>query len=134
LENSGDFEALKAQPYKLENGVYTQCSPSEADHIMLHMKGPFPDRMIPVILKGSRKDKCVWSWNGDVEKPTLKPSIRTRGVRRYTDEEIERVRKGEHIELPDELCHIWVNDGKVIYLNDCTHEFAGQTHDLLDVE
>jgi hypothetical protein len=35
---------------------------------------------------------------------------------------------GEHV------CHTWINDGKVQFLGDCTHEFAGQTLDLLDVD
>lgn len=32
------------------------------------------------------------------------------------------------------VCHTWINDGKVQFLSDCSHEFAGQTLDLLDVE
>lgn len=41
---------------------------------------------------------------------------------------------GEKLNLPDVLCHTWITDGKAIFLNDCTHEFAGQTLDLLNVE
>jgi hypothetical protein len=33
-----------------------------------------------------------------------------------------------------ECCHTFVNDGRVHFLSGCTHEFAGQTLDLLDVE
>ena len=32
------------------------------------------------------------------------------------------------------VCHSFVNDGQVQFLDDCTHELAGQTLLLLDVE
>lgn len=111
---------MKASPYILRDGAYSPCEPQEADHVMLRMEGCHPDRIIPVILKGSRSEsgrQPVWSWNGDTEKPTLKPSILTRGGRDGKD-----------------VCHTWVNDGMVHYLGDSTHEFAGQTRPLLDVE
>jgi hypothetical protein len=31
-------------------------------------------------------------------------------------------------------CHSFVREGKIEFLNDCTHEHAGQTLDLLDVD
>lgn len=52
----------------------------------------------------------VWNWNGDLERPTLSPSIlaRTGGLR----------------------CHSFVRNGQWQYLGDCTHDLAGQTIDL----
>ena len=93
------------------------CEASEADHVMLHMHGPWPNRLLPIIQHGSRRDHKgpVWTWNGDTEKPTLKPSVLT-GTG------------------GTEKCHTWITDGQAIYLPDCTHEFAGQTIDLLEVE
>ncbi len=59
---------------------------------------------LPVITKGSRDkhEGAVWSWNGDLEKPTLKPSIKTtHGITK-------------------EITHYWLNDGICKYLGDCT--------------
>lgn len=109
---------MKAKPYKpcATTGGHIECEPSEATHVMLHMRGPWPNRFLPVIQGGSRRDQSgpVWTWNGDTEKPTLKPSVLT-----FND---------------SERCHTWITDGQAIYLPDCTHEFAGQTLGLLEVE
>jgi len=105
---------MKAKPYKLIDKEYRPCNPNEATHVELNMPGPIPFRMIPVILKGSRKDTECWSWNGNTERPTLKPSILT--------------------QRPNVKCHTWVNDGKAQFLDDCSHELAGQTVELLEVE
>lgn len=72
----------------------------------------------------TRRGTPCWTWNGDVEKPTLKPSIRTKG--RCHDEKTDA--------YVDCLCHSFVTAGQVKFLCDCTHEFAGQTVDLLEVD
>lgn len=115
---------MKAKPYKLEGSTYKPCAPQVATHVCIHTPGPFCNRFIPIIQSGSRRDHQgpVWSWNGDTEKPTLKPSVLTR---------TEDWSSGECIKI---VCHTWINDGKVQFLSDCSHEFAGQTLDLLDVE
>lgn len=107
---------MKAKPMKRVGESFTPCKIQEAEYIELCLPGPFPSRWVPVILKGSRSSVAgaVWSWNGDTEKPTLKPSIAT------TDGTIK--------------CHIWINDGKVIFLNDCTHDLAGQTLEMNEVK
>lgn len=112
---------MKAKPMKLVYGEgYFPCEVQEATHVQLHFPGPFPNRFIPVQLKGTRAGTGNWSWNGDTEKPTLKPSILTRGD------------FGE--QRQPKVCHSFVNDGKIQFLGDCTHEFAGQTLDLLEVD
>lgn len=53
-----------------------------------------------------------WSFNGDVEKPTFRASLLVTwpgGKRR---------------------CHLFVTDGKIQFLGDCTHELAGQTVEM----
>lgn len=113
---------MKALPMKLETGVgWVPCEVSEATFVKLHMPGPLPTRILPVILRGTRAGTGCWSWNGDTEKPTLKPSILSRGG------DIQG-QPGSHV------CHAFVNDGKVQFLGDCSHEFANQTLDLLEVE
>ena len=106
---------MKAKPVKLNYGVgWEQCEVEEATHVMLRIPGPSDRLVLPVILKGTREGTHCWSWNGDTEKPTLKPSVLT-NARSFR-------------------CHSWINDGKAIFLDDCTHEFVSQTMDLLDVE
>ncbi|PLP96981.1 DUF6527 family protein [Cupriavidus pauculus] len=54
-----------------------------------------------------------WGWNGDVERPTFTPSVLARYP--WGNPQVERV------------CHSFVTDGQIQFLNDCTHSLAGQT-------
>jgi hypothetical protein len=67
-----------------------------------------------VITHGTREGTGCWTWNGSIDAPTLRPSVLTTGH--------------------DFRCHSWINDGKVQFLSDCSHEYAGSTLDLLKVE
>jgi hypothetical protein len=126
---------MKALPLKFEDGAYSRCEPGEATHVALQMPGPLPRRILPVITRGSRRQSPCWTWNGDVEAPTLKPSIRTRGRRDVTDEEVGRIMAGEHVDPPEEhVCHTWVNGGTAKFLGDCTHDLAGREVPLEDVD
>ena len=64
-------------------------------------------------------DGPKWSFNGDVDKPTFKPSIRVRWT--YGVDRIEHV------------CHAYVREGRIEFLNDCTHSLAGKTIELPDL-
>lgn len=64
--------------------------------------------------------KPHWGFNGDFEKPTLTPS-----VLKSWPEGPERTPK---------VCHSFVTDGRIQFLGDCTHKFAGQTVDLPEIE
>lgn len=64
---------------------------------------------------GETLDRPVWTWNGDMEKPTFSPSL--------------LCNKG----LPDQ-CHLFVRDGRIEYLSDCHHELRGQTVDLGEID
>lgn len=78
------------------------------------------------MIGGTRAGTGNWTWNGDTEKPTIKPSVLTRGG--------------------DFVCHSWINDGKMQFLTDTTStardvenqdnhkSLGGKTLDLLDVE
>lgn len=57
-----------------------------------------------------------WEWDGDVEKPTIKPSIKT-----------------WHDGSPPYCCHSFVEAGMIRFLNDCTHALRGQTVPLPDL-
>lgn len=115
---------MKAKPIKIVNndsGTWlNQCSPEEATHVQIEMPGPSGLIMLPVITSGRREGTHCWSWNGDTEKPTIRPSVLTRGTHRHTGEPY--------------VCHTWINDGQAQFLSDCSHELANTTVDLLDVE
>ena len=55
----------------------------------------------------------VWTWDGDLEKPTFSPSL----LVQFGWE------NGKHTKR----CHSFVRGGNIQFLNDCTHELAGQT-------
>lgn len=75
----------------------------------------------PIIDRGDRNPNSpLWTWNGDVDRPTLTPSLL------YT------VEFGDG--RPSKVCHSFIRDGRIQFLSDCTHALAGQTVDLPEVE
>jgi Family of unknown function (DUF6527) len=114
---------MKAKPLKESERGYVQCEPNEATHLQFDVPGPFPNRILPVMIGGTRAGTPNWTWNGSVDLPTVKPSILTRG----SDVDVLGI-------LVEHVCHSFINDGKIQFLGDCTHEFAGQTLDLYDVD
>lgn len=82
-------------------------------------------------------DHPVWSFNGDYDKPTFSPSILVKSGH-YTGRENQdscwctyyKDHPDESVHFKCGICHSFVTDGKIQYLNDCTHKFAGQTIDL----
>jgi len=54
-----------------------------------------------------------WTFNGDFDLPTFRPSIRVHGW--LNDEN------------PDGQCHSMVTDGMISFFDDCTHALKGQT-------
>jgi hypothetical protein len=119
---------MKAEPLKTDpdgNG-YKRCPPEEATHLRLHLPGPLENRILPVMIGGTRKGTNNWTWNGSVDSPTVKPSILTKGSTGFTSENGERT-------ITEHVCHSFVNDGMVQFLSDCTHEYANQTLPLLDI-
>lgn len=57
-----------------------------------------------------KTDGNGWTWNGDRDKPTISPSILTLGV--------------------EPRCHSFVTDGRIRFLDDCTHKLKGRTVEL----
>lgn len=74
----------------------------------------------------NKNKKMLWEFNGDFENPTLKPSYRTWGKRFPKKGEDKR----DPNNWPDFLCHSFIRDGKIQFLNDCTHELKGKTVEL----
>lgn len=108
---------MKAKPVKIIPGEgYVGCPIDEATHVTINMPGPVGRLTLPMILRGKREGTGCWTWNGDMEHPTLKPSLLTSN--------------GEG----GWRCHTWVNDGKAQFLPDTSHELVGKTVDLLEVD
>jgi hypothetical protein len=79
--------------------------------------------------------KPSWTWNGDAEHPTFTPSILVRHYR-ISPEGMDMIKRGDppldgdRYPGADIVCHSWVTEGRIKYLNDCTHALAGKTIDL----
>lgn len=74
----------------------------------------------------------LWTWNGDLERPTFTPSVLIRGNQWPRDEYPEYYKPQHPGVAPgeDTVCHSFVTDGRIQFLDDCTHVLAGQTIDL----
>lgn len=72
----------------------------------------------------------TWGFNGDFENPTFSPSIHVRGTQPITDEEHDLIIAGKYVKPRPLICHSFVTDGRMQYLDDCTHKLAGQTVEL----
>lgn len=59
-----------------------------------------------------------WAFNGSLEAPTFSPSL----LVRWNELSGEKV------------CHSFITDGNIQFLNDCTHPLAGKTVPLPDYE
>lgn len=86
------------------------------------------------VTRPSNGDGPMWTFNGDEEKPTLSPSILVRGTKPISDQEAERIMRGENIEPIPIVCHSFVTDGKIQFLTDSTHALAGQTVELPEAD
>ncbi len=60
-----------------------------------------------------------WDFNGNLESPTFKPSL------------LYNVNRSNPT-VP--LCHLYMTDGKIQFLSDCTHSLAGKTVEMKDIE
>lgn len=66
----------------------------------------------------ARDGVIPWSFNGDVNKPTVTPSILVRFP--HKDEM--------------DICHSFIRDGFIEFLSDCTHSLVGKTIELSDLQ
>ncbi len=91
---------------------------------------------IPV---GDQHGGAQWSYNGDAERPTFTPSILIKSGHFASHwKEGDSCwctwfkEEGEEPGFKCQICHSFVTHGRIQFLNDCTHELAGQTVDLPD--
>lgn len=77
-----------------------------------------------------------WQWNGNRDFPTLTPSILVRSGH-YASGDSSSCWCTYNAAHPDDpapfvcsVCHSFVTDGKIIFLVDSTHSYAGKTVEL----
>jgi hypothetical protein len=75
-----------------------------------------------ITIRPAPPDRPAWEFDGNLEAPTLNPSI------------LRTWRSGVPEEHPDRTCHSFVRAGKIEFLGDCTHALRGQTVELPEVE
>lgn len=63
----------------------------------------------------NNRTQAMWSFNGNMEKPSFSPSI--------------LIQWGQN-----QVCHLFVTDGKLHYCGDSTHALAGQVVDMVDMD
>lgn len=66
----------------------------------------------------SGRNNPTWSFNGNLDKPTFQPSL----LVQWQDVHDKKV------------CHSYITDGRIQFLPDCTHELAGQTVEMEEVD
>lgn len=66
-----------------------------------------------------------WQWDGNVERPTVSPSVR-HSTPAYQDED------DPEFKIAATCCHYFIRGGRIEFCGDSTHAFAGQTVDLPD--
>jgi hypothetical protein len=88
-------------------------------------------------IRGPAPDGPSWEFNGDLERPTLSPSILQRWSTWEPPVTTENHAQWEREPWPqtkvDHVCHSFVRDGRIEFLADCTHALAGQTVDLPEI-
>lgn len=82
-------------------------------------EGMYFETIIPVIQKGKRSETNAWSWNGSLENPTLRPSVRT----------VYANKEGKNV-----MIHYWLNDGVCQCLPDCTDGNNGRHIKLKSID
>lgn len=83
-------------------------------------------------------DPTIWTFNGDLDNPTVSPSILVRSGHYKEDHfgDCWCTYNDKHPENPSSFecyrCHSFVRNGMIEYLSDCSHSLAGQIVPLLD--
>lgn len=60
----------------------------------------------------------VWEWNHDLDNPTLSSSVLVRSWNKGVEHK----------------CHSFIKNGKIQYLTDSSHDLAGKTTDMIEID
>lgn len=100
----------------------------EATHsrtVIWHCPGCGHDHQVPV---GDPKAPGKWYWDGKVDAPTIKPSVR---------HQTQAMANGVPIEVNgkpkmDTWCHYNITNGQITFHGDSQHSLAGKTVPMVD--
>lgn len=93
-------------------------------------------------INGTKNEQGAgWQFDGNMESPTIAPSVLTKSghYASFFDQKTDTCwctfeeRTGRPPAFKCGLCHLFVRAGKIEYLSDCTHEYAGKTIDMVDI-
>lgn len=70
----------------------------------------------------------IWSFNGDIDKPTVRASILVKYP--ATPEATDEFKEWR----TERICHSFITDGKIEFLSDCWHSLAGQIVEIPEIE
>ncbi len=102
---------------------------SVAEDGMLMFVCPGCDEVHGIRVEGEH----AWEWNRSIESPTFTPSILVEQTLYGLDKLSFRQYKGIYpCEATKAVCHSFVTDGQIKFLEDSYHQLAGQTVDLPD--
>ena len=111
-----------------------KCKESEKHKGMMSFYCPGCKETHTIITQKQDYPSPVWEFNGDMDNPTVSPSVKVtyRHPKEYGKGDHAPIGwKGEEVE---DVCHSFVCDGKIQFLSDCTHELARKTVDLPDLD
>ncbi len=81
----------------------------------------------------SRFSNAVWGYNHNPNSPTFTPSLLVR-TGTYVDPNYKPDPEFEEKHRASSyLCHSFITDGRIQFLNDCSHKLAGQTVELSEI-
>lgn len=80
----------------------------------------------------------VWEFNWDRIRPSFHPSYNVSSQRWEPPVTPANIAQWREAPWPQErkpyICHSLIKEGRIQFLDDCTHHLAGQTVDLPDLE
>lgn len=107
---------------------------SEGRPVRVAFKCPGCDSTHDLPVRGEAPQRS-WGFNGSAERPTLTPSILATTGPFPEDTKAEDILGRDKLNAARCLvCHSFVTDGRIQFLGDCTHELAGQTVELPELE
>lgn len=109
----------------------------EGDHLVFYCPGCRGNHHVGVAPNNEGKR---WGWNGSLESPSLFPSVLNRSghfvpnqVQPPNCEYCKDAEKEGYASMCS-ICHIFVKEGKIEFLTDCTHDHAGKTVEMVAPE
>lgn len=98
-------------------GTPDKCSPGDVVLCSMYGGVEYLSFWCPAC-QGWHSVNSSWSWNMSLCSTTINPSIKVTGVNEQGNQTI---------------CHLYVRDGWLEYLGDCTHQMANQKIKMSDV-